>query len=173
MISGRYTLTSPITRQQRRTRDGDNNIVDYTYQCTNAAREFDSYIKPYLDDADSSGSLSLAVENTCDHWSEADFLSDRSSELMTDEFERGLEQPITRVTLGALDDMGVYGNLRYDLAGDWLPPSRRRQQRSVDNDNRLLTTTTLTPSKDFVWGPGVEHLEAVDIADLEEETDSI
>jgi hypothetical protein len=54
-------------------------------------------------DENSSGSGTI-----CYHWEEDIFKTPTSSELMTGYFESELGQPISRVSCGALEDLGFY-----------------------------------------------------------------
>ena len=49
------------------------------------------------------------------HWAEASFNVAWNSELMTPTFETFKSQPISRVTVGALDDLGVCGSVKSNL----------------------------------------------------------
>jgi len=78
----------------------DNNNI-YTYPCPLAQQEYQNIFP--------SGTLLLENDGgdgtRCGHWEEDNFpQSSGSSELMTGFFEANLGQPITRVTIAALDE---------------------------------------------------------------------
>jgi hypothetical protein len=53
----------------------------------------------------------------CGHWDETNFQSKTSSELMTPVFEKGKYQPLSRVSVAALEDIGYTVN--YNGADPW------------------------------------------------------
>jgi Leishmanolysin len=87
-----------------------NNMVQYEYGqglssgCSIVRNEYNNL---------NSGSL-LFLENgggggtACAHWEGDSFSTATSSELMTGWFEAWKYQPISKVTVGALDDLGVF-----------------------------------------------------------------
>jgi Leishmanolysin len=70
----------------------------------------------------------------CTPWKEASFHTDTSSELMTGYFEAGLYQPISRVSVAALDDLGVY-QVDYSQADPWPVVASGHRLRGNGNDN--------------------------------------
>jgi len=81
------------------------------FQCgTNCENGDDSYTCPtaskeYRDIFGSNTSIELDLDS-CGHWSEGAFQNRAKSELMTPFFESGKYQPLSRVSIGALADLG-------------------------------------------------------------------
>lgn len=128
---------------------------DTSYTCLKAGEEY----------AALGLSTNLTLENgggggtSCAHWEEDSFKAVGSSELMTGFFEANLYQPISRVTVAALDDRGVYGAVNYDAA-DPYPATRRKLKEGGFE--------VLAPSESFTLDGESEYvveLEPIDIAD--------
>ena len=117
------------------------------------------------------GSDALGLENTlrlendggggtkCKHWDEDSFAIDGSSELMTGGFEAGLYQPISRMTVAALDDLGVYGPLNY-AAADPYPATRRKLEEGPGFE-------VLTPTESFTLDGDDEYVVEVEPVPLD------
>ena len=106
------------------------------------------------------GPNTLRLENDggggtkCKHWDEDSFAVAGSSELMTGGFEAGLYQPISRMTVAALDDLGVYGPLNYDAA-DPYPATRRKLEEGPGFE-------VLTPTESFTLDGDDEYVVEVE-----------
>jgi hypothetical protein len=75
-----------------------------TYGCPIAAAEFQKFntgTELFLENNGGGGTA-------CYHWEEDIFKTSTSSELMTGYIEQDLGQPISRVSCGALEDLGFY-----------------------------------------------------------------
>jgi len=100
---------------------------DYEYKCLKAKREFAAL---------RGDDVPLQLENTggegtaCYHWKQDIFRTDESSEIMTGIFESDKGQPISRVSVAALDDIGVFEGIDYSQADVWPYTSE-----SSDNEN--------------------------------------
>lgn len=81
--------------------DPDESGVQSTYECNLANQEYQLV---------ASGTLFLenngGAGTACGHWEEGSFREGDSSELMTGFFEDNLFQPISRVTVAAVEDLG-------------------------------------------------------------------
>merc|ERR1719188_1661460 len=131
------------------------NTGDTSYTCPKALAEYNA----------------LGLENTlrlendggggtkCKHWDEDSFAIDGSSELMTGGFEAGLYQPISRMTVAALDDLGVYGPLNYDAA-DPYPATRRKLEEGPGFE-------VLTPTESFTLDGDDEYVVEVEPVPLD------
>ena len=118
-----------------------------------------------------SAQHALGLENTlrlendggggtkCKHWDEDSFAIDGSSELMTGGFEAGLYQPISRMTVAALDDLGVYGPLNY-AAADPYPATRRKLEEGPGFE-------VLTPTESFTLDGDDEYVVEVEPVPLD------
>ena len=95
----------------------------------------------------------------CKHWDEDSFAIDGSSELMTGGFEAGLYQPISRMTVAALDDLGVYGPLNY-AAADPYPATRRKLEEGPGFE-------VLTPTESFTLDGDDEYVVEVEPVPLD------
>jgi hypothetical protein len=108
----------------------DSEAVDPRYGCPIAAAEF-QILKPDTE---------LTLENNggggtvCSHWEEDIFKTSTSSELMTGFFESDLGQPISRVSCGALEDLGFY-TVDYCQCDAWPSTGSRMLQ---DNSESAL-----------------------------------
>ena len=115
---------------------------------------------PTPDAALGLGPNTLRLENDggggtkCKHWDEDSFAVAGSSELMTGGFEAGLYQPISRMTVAALDDLGVYGPLNYDAA-DPYPATRRKLEEGPGFE-------VLTPTESFTLDGDDEYVVEVE-----------
>lgn len=82
----------------------NNPSVNGRYQCSGANTVY----------SDLTNGVELLLENrggpgtACGHWEESSFRTNDNSELMTGFFEEDLFQPISLVTVAALDDLGGY-----------------------------------------------------------------
>ena len=83
--------------------DPNNRFSRSEYQCALALEEYEA-IAPGDLFLENSGGMGTA----CGHWDEAVFRTSASSELMTGFFEANLFQPLSLVTVAALDDLGGY-----------------------------------------------------------------
>jgi hypothetical protein len=63
----------------------------------------------------------------CSHWEHDLFATNTQSELMTAWFQANLEQPISRVSCAALDDLEAGFVIDYSQCDAWSPNSRRLQ----------------------------------------------
>lgn len=97
------------------------------YSCPFANAEYEQLV------SDFSNTDPLKLENNggagtaCGHWEENSFRTSASSELMTGFFEANLLQPISLVTVAALDDLGFY-DVDYCGADVW-PATPETQQK--------------------------------------------
>jgi len=98
------------------------------YACPVAQREYDNL---NLD------SFLLLESEICGHWAESSFQTSTSSELMTPYFEKDKYQPLTRVTAGALQDLGYEVNF---YAADVFENHKSRS---------LAKTQHMTPTETF------------------------
>jgi len=96
---------------------------DNEYDCAKANAEY-AVINP--------NDPLVLQSSVCGHWAESNFDGMVHDELMTPYFEAHLYQPITRITVGALDDMGYV--VDYSAADPYIPPR----------------DTTLIPKSSFV-----------------------
>ena len=83
-------------------------------------------------------SRELRLGNECGHWAESSFANPTTDELMTPFFDGGKYQPISRVTVGALDDAASDYIVDYDAAD---PLSFV--------DNSILPNNALRPTSSF------------------------
>lgn len=85
--------------------------ASFEYTCQRAAAE---YAKLQACNDFATGPLNLKLEDnggegtSCSHWEEDNFDHPVSSEMMTGFFDSSMNQPISRVTIGALEDIGGY-----------------------------------------------------------------
>eukprot|EP00559_Dactyliosolen_fragilissimus_P005181 CAMPEP_0184860232 /NCGR_PEP_ID=MMETSP0580-20130426/5166_1 /TAXON_ID=1118495 /ORGANISM="Dactyliosolen fragilissimus" /LENGTH=167 /DNA_ID=CAMNT_0027357267 /DNA_START=3278 /DNA_END=3781 /DNA_ORIENTATION=+ len=115
---------------------------DTTYTCEKAK---DEYKALNLGDE-----LSLQ-EGVCGHWAESTFQHNTKSELMTPYFEANNYQPISRVTIGALADLGY--EVDFKSADSWEDKRglRLRGNGAQGNDDayRNDISSKLAPTKTF------------------------
>lgn len=100
-------------------RDSDTN---FPYTCPLASAEYSAWAPSTLI-LENSGGQGTA----CGHWDESAFRTSQSSELMTGFFEANLLQPLSRVTVAAVEDLGGY-TVDYCGADIW-PATPETQQR--------------------------------------------
>ena len=81
----------------------------------------------------------------CGHWEENSFASTSSSELMTGFFEENLFQPLSLVTVAALDDLGAY---QVDYCGADIWPAETSTLQKFD-----VMWTSVTIEMDTVMKP--------------------
>jgi len=95
----------------------------------------------------------------CSHWEEDNFAQNTgSSELMTATFVSGVAQPLSRVTVGALNDQGYVVN--YDMADSPFVQSTVDAQRTTkDEQGKVLTCTTDFTLADKMIVPEVRYME--------------
>ena len=92
-----------------------------SYTCPLANAEFGAWAPGSLQ-LENQGGMGTA----CGHWEEDVFRTQESSELMTGFFEADLLQPVSRVTVAALDDLGY----EVDFCGaDIWPATAETQQK--------------------------------------------
>jgi len=109
----------------------------YSASCTRAHAEYDKLgleVRLALEEAGGEG-------KECHHWSEHSFPDPVASEIMTGYFEEHLEQPLSRVTVAALADLGGY-TVDYARADPYPLSTRRRLDGS--NSTVLAPTTSFT-----------------------------
>lgn len=87
----------------------------------------------------------LLDPGSCGHWSEWSFAVERNSELMTPYFEENLAQPLSRVSIAALDDSFSDYVVDYEAA-DPFPIDRRMLRTSAFKV--LVPTSNFTLSED-------------------------
>lgn len=105
-----------------------------TYQCQKAQWEYQQIMR---------NDRSLLLEaGKCSHWAESSFNSSTSSELMTPYFESGKFQPITRVSLAALADLGYEVNM--DAADPWVDSFTSARYLSSAENDILRSNNTFT-----------------------------
>jgi hypothetical protein len=120
----------------------NSGAVDPLYECPIAAAVFQT---DEFQTGDNIGKV-LTLENdenasgsgtACYHWEEDIFKTSTSSELMTGYFEGFLGQPISRVSCGALEDLGFY-TVDYCQCDDWpfVDDSRMLQGNSENTAAR-------------------------------------
>ena len=181
--------------------DPNDNTVQNRYRCSKANEQYKDLISQFIQDPP----LELHIipnQDRCDTWNETSFDSDlfgmtppvgymRTSEIMTNVFEPNVEQPLTVVTIAALDDMSIYPALDYTKADPWPVPYEKRRRRSLvpldsndpnesnnnnstvntDNDNVATSNLGITPSKYFDISDAIEILnDSFDISTLRNET---
>lgn len=113
-----------------------NNI----YSCEKASTEYSKLF------GNQNASLTLEP-GTCAHWSEDAFKSSSKSELMTPYFEKGKYQPISRVTVAALADIGYTVNMH--AADPWIKHTTslsRKTRATIKGSDRF---DILVPSETF------------------------
>jgi hypothetical protein len=130
--------------------DPDNPFEQSSYQCAKANEQY-SILNPGQD---------LLLENnggrgtSCSHWEEDSFKTAESSELMTGFFEENLYQPLSLVTIAALDDIGGY-TVDYCAADIWPATDETIKRfpimRTEADHNTGVDTTTMTPSDIGNW----------------------
>jgi hypothetical protein len=114
-----------------------SNVYVASSGCTGASNEYD---KLNLD----VGPLKVDAAS-CGHWDESSFpRSSGSSELMTPYFESGLRQPITRVTLAALDEGATDYVIDYNAANSFS--TFNSISAAVDDEEQY---EVLTPTASF------------------------
>lgn len=102
--------------------DATDSSQQFAYTCPLANAEYNAWAPS-----------SLILENdggqgtACGHWDESAFRSGGSSEIMTGFFEANLLQPLSRVTVSAIEDLGGY-EVDYCGADIW-PATEQSQQR--------------------------------------------
>ncbi|GFH45125.1 hypothetical protein CTEN210_01599 [Chaetoceros tenuissimus] len=115
----------------------NNNCQDfnYKYPCTKAQSKFREYFPRdtlMLESSFGSGT-------SCTHWDEENFPhSLDSSELMTGVFEEDLEQPLSDVTLAALEDMFTDYVVDYEEADAYPPLSARRMLEEEGETDEIV-----------------------------------
>lgn len=117
------------------------NTITFEYQCTIAKTEYSALTEGgtlLLENDGSNGTV-------CSHFEEDNFRTATSSELMTGFFEANLGQPLSRVTIGALDDLNGYGVLNYDEADEWPAPLPTRRTQNTEGKD------TSTSSRGPKW----------------------
>ena len=141
--------------------NGNFQLGDDAYRCVHAQQAYyDLGLRrterrgvPLLVNHDGS------LGNVCSHWAEWSFrVKGVSSELMTPFFESGIAQPLSTVTIGALEDIGYKVN--YSAADDFpnraLLPSHQR--RRLDNHG---THSPMTPDHSFDLSRLMDHTQDV------------
>lgn len=124
-------------------------VGDDAYRCPHASFEFyDLGLKTYYEQGIP---LSLATQggagSICGHWSEASFNMTNANELMTPFFDADVINPLSTVTVGALEDLGYEVDYH---AADSFPKDaivdghrrRRRLQEESDSGTGVKTTNT-------------------------------
>jgi len=116
------------------------------YQCSKATDEY-ALLNP---------GKTLFVENdggagtACVHWEEESFKESESSELMTGTFEKNLYQPLSLVTVAALDDIGGY-TVDYCGADYWPMDANTFQRFPVSKtDNDITGTINSLPTAEDI-----------------------
>mmetsp|Transcript_21103 Transcript_21103/g.29570 ORF Transcript_21103/g.29570 Transcript_21103/m.29570 type:complete len:476 (+) Transcript_21103:187-1614(+) len=105
------------------------------YSCDHAKDEYEK-----LDLGDSL-QLELGI---CSHWAESNFEHFYKSEIMTPLFEKNKYQPLSRVTIGALEDLGY--NVNYDAADPW---ELKRNLETMSNEAIPNNRHYLKPTETF------------------------
>lgn len=118
--------------------NGDYTLDDDAYRCSSAQTE---YYNLGLKAAASGAHLLVnhqgSLGNVCGHWAESSFtVNGVSSELMTPFFEEGIAQPLSTVSIGALEDIGYTVNMD---AADEFPDA------ALEETNRRLFQTGHVP----------------------------
>jgi len=113
------------------------------YSCPAAKREYDNL---NLD------SPLLLESEICAHWAESSFHTSTSSELMTPYFEKDKYQPLTRVTAGALQDLG------YEVNFNAADTFENHKSRSLANTQHMTPTKTFNLEDYMIHRPKVTLL---------------
>ena len=132
---------------------------NFVYNCPHASAEYTALNVP-------GGTASLLIENdgdsgACGHWEDDSFPDPSFSEIMTGVFTIGQPQILSRVTVGALDDLGGYGNLNYNAADD--PPNPLVAEVVLPGFPRRRKP--LVPGTSFKLGDGPEGETTIDFSD--------
>jgi len=106
--------------------DPDNSLEQKPYACPLANAEYEVLMSGTPLELENSGGIGTA----CGHWEEDSFLMDSSSEIMTGFFEEFLFQPLSLVTVAALDDLEVY-EVDYCGADIWPATATTAQASGV------------------------------------------
>ena len=163
----------------------NNNCQDfnYKYPCTKAQSKFREYFPRETLMLESS----FGSGTSCTHWDEENFPhSLGSSELMTGVFEEDLEQPLSDVTLSALEDMFTDYVVDYEEADAYPPLSARRmleegggtieiepRKRSKGSKSgwKVRKSKTTFKVKDLMEDPGIDPIPIDDAKiNIEEST---
>lgn len=135
--------------------DSPLNNPDTTWSCPRAIAEYNQIV---ADNPESFTDPDLRMEGDggdgtrCGHWEEDNFVfgASGSSELMTGTFESGICQPLTRVTVGALESIQFYeefGNLDFDECDPYpfncMSRSNRAEKRMIQMYSAALKYTGL------------------------------
>jgi len=110
---------------------------DTEYKCNNASKEFKRIVNPYE-------TLRLQPY-VCMHWAEDNF-GYFSDELMTPIFDEDMYQPISRVTVGALEDVGYKVN--YAAADPYQ--SRNNYTSNIDDMLYASVKSMHIPETSFI-----------------------
>lgn len=133
--------------------DGSFTLGDDSYRCVKAQEQYYSLgLVPTYQGAHLTVNHMGGLGNVCGHWSESSFnVYGVSSELMTPFFETGIAQPLSTVSLGALEDIGY--KVDYSSADSFpseaLVGGRRRAQASAH--------PSLVPDHDFDLSQLMDH----------------
>lgn len=118
------------------------NVTDVMYNDYQGSRAKAEYQKIYPNKI-------LKLDSLCAHWAEDAFdQASGSSELMTPSFEKDIAQPITRVTIAALDDAFTDYVVDYDAA-DPFPFTNAAPDAYVDGNAEI----PYVANKHKVWVP--------------------
>lgn len=115
--------------------DASNPSQQALYQCDLANMEYEAIASRDLF-LENNGGMGTA----CGHWEENSFRTTESSELMTGFFEANLFQPLSLVTVAALDDLGGY-EVDYCGADIWPADANTIQRFEIYKTQQNLTTT--------------------------------
>lgn len=141
---------------------GGNPSTRSRYKCTKATEQYTNLVSSQFPNDPIDLQLYKHPNGVCDSWNDSTFDSNlfgltppveyvRTSEIMTTVFEKGVEQPLSAVTIGALDDLNVYPLVDYSKADAWPELSVRRRLGGKPS-------CVLKPDKDFDIGDVVDHV---------------
>ncbi len=138
-----------------------NSNKNTPYQCQLAVDEYKALVPNKTLFLENNGGSGTA----CSHWEENSFNSGQSSELMTGTFEANLYQPISLVTVAALDDIPGY-EVDYCGADIWpadSTTSTRFPVTKTDNEIKGIISGLIPQNiEDFVkdlWTKIVDWVE--------------
>ena len=108
------------------------------YSCPLANAEYENLVPGASLKLENRGGVGTA----CSHWEEDSFAVDGSSELMTGFFEEFLLQPLSLVTVAALDDLGLY-EVDYCGADVWPATADTQQRFQVFSTSHTMDLDTM------------------------------
>ena len=121
------------------------------YSCPLANAEYEQLVSGNPLKLENSGGQGTA----CGHWEEGSFQTSQSSELMTGFFEPFLLQPLSLVTVAALDDLGAY-QVDYCGADVWpaTPETQQKFEVFITSQNITMDMVDSIPLGGMMDGDG-------------------